>query len=105
MSSETRQVQESPLVQGVDEKLTYTLTVTPWGNTPSGPVVKAFDITDGGYLDVSNTVLVGSPTILENVITLPSLENLTAGHKYRVEVQWLSGGNTFEAYAEVEAEL
>lgn len=102
--SEIRQVQESKLYQGADEKLTYTLTTTPWGGSPGSLVVKVYNITDGASTDVSSTVLVGSASASGDVITLPSLEALTAGLTYRVEIQWVSGGNTFEAYVIVEAE-
>jgi hypothetical protein len=103
--AEIREVQESPLVMGQDEKLTFTLTVTPWGSSPSSVSVKVFDVTDGGYTDVSSTVLNGSPAVDGDVITLPSVEDLVAGHVYRLEILFMSGGNTFECYAVVRGEL
>ena len=102
--SVARQVQESPLVQGEDEAITYTLTTTPWGSSPSSSAVKAYDITDGGETDVSGTVLNGSPSEVGDVITLPSVESLTAGKRYRIDVKFTAGGNTLEAYAIIEAE-
>lgn len=91
-------------MQGEAEKITYNLTVTPWGASPSSVVVSAYDVTGGDRTNVSSTVLVGSASVSGDVITLPSLERLTAGHLYRIEIQWLSGGNTFECYVFVEAE-
>ena len=48
MNTDIRKVKESPLVQGVDERIAYTLTTTPWGSSPSSPsvVVKDEDGTD-----------------------------------------------------------
>ena len=101
---ESRAVQENPIVQGQDEKLTYTLTVTPWGSDPSGVVVTAYDVTWGEYVDVSDKVLNGMPAAAGDVVTLPSVENLTAGHNYRIEILWLSGGNTFECFVDIKGE-
>ena len=84
--SETRVVQESPLEQGIDEQITYNLTTTPWGSSPTAVTVKAYDITDGAYADVTSTVLSGEASVSGDVITLPSLESLTAGKRYRVEI-------------------
>ena len=36
MSENIREIVESPLPQGKDEKIAYRLTTTPWGGTPSG---------------------------------------------------------------------
>jgi hypothetical protein len=101
---EARAVQENPLVQGQDEKLTYTLTVTPWGSDPVNAVVTAYDVTWGEYTDVSETVLNGMAAVAGDVITLPSVENLTAGHNYRIEILWQSSGNTFECFVDIKGE-
>lgn len=99
-----RAVIEGRLFQGADEQIAYTLTTTPWGSSPSGVAVKAFDVTDGAKTDVTATVLSGAASVSGDVITLPRLVDLTARHVYRLEVQFTSGGNVFEAYAVVEAE-
>ncbi len=99
-----RQIIEGRLIQGVDERIVYTLTTTPWGSDPTGIQVKAYDTTANAKTDVSATVLAGQPSATGDVITLPMLIGLTDGHLYRIEVLFVCSGNTFEAYAEVLAE-
>ena len=53
----TRAVQESPIVQGEDEIITYDLTTTPWGSSPTNVTVKVYDITDGAETDVTTTII------------------------------------------------
>ena len=103
MADYDRQTKEQNIVQGVDEEIIYTLTTTPWGSTPIGVSVKAYSLTVP-YTDVSATVLSGSPSVSGDVITLPILESLTEGYRYRIEIKFTAGGNVFEAWFEVEAE-
>ena len=102
----TRRVVQGQQLQGVAEKIAYTLTTTPWGGTPANVVVAAFDITRADqYETVTATVFpTGSASVSGDVITLPLLQALTRRHLYRVEVLWTNSGNTFEAYFEVLAE-
>ena len=99
-----RQVAEGRLVQGEDERIAYALTTTPWGSSPSTPACKLYDITAGGRLDVSATKLSGSASALGDVITSPLVLGLTKGYLYRLEFLFVCAGNTFEAYAEIDAE-
>lgn len=101
-----REIQGSPFVQGVDEKIAYALTTTPWGTSPTSVEVKAFSYSEvtSTYTDVSSTVLIGSPTVSGDIITLPALSVLTVEVKYRIEVKFTCSGNIFEAYAWVYAE-
>ena len=103
MSDYDRQTKERDIVQGVDEEIVFTLTTTPWGSTPIGVSVKAYDM-DVPWTDVSATVLSGSPSVTDDVITLPILKSLTEGKRYRIEVKFTAGGNVFEPWFEVEAE-
>ena len=100
----SREVKEGKLIQGADEKIAYQLTTTPWGSTPTSIVVKAYDITDGGRTDVTGTVLSGTASVTGDVITCPVLQLLTAGNWYRLEIQFVAGGDTWEAYAIIQAE-
>ena len=99
-----REIIESPQPQGVDEEIVYTLTTTPWGSSPSASAVAVFDVTDGSREDVTGDVMTGSPSEAGDVVTLPTLKDLTAGKKYRVEIQFTSGGNIFEAFGIILAE-
>lgn len=100
----SREVKEGKLIQGADEKIAYQLTTTPWGSTPTSIIVKAWDITDGGRTDVTATVLSGTASVTGDVITCPVLQLLTAGNWYRLEIQFVAGGDTWEAYAIIQAE-
>jgi len=93
-------VKESPVEQGRDEQISYTLTTTPWGSTPTSVLVTAYDAMES-FKDVSSTVLSGSPGVIGDVITLPVLKSLTMGHNYRVEIKFTTGGNIEETHVEV----
>jgi hypothetical protein len=95
-----RRVIESPIFQGKDERIIYTLTTTPWGGSPAAPVVAMYD----GELDVTTTNCTGSASVSGDVITTPVIHSLTKGKTYRMEVQWTYNGNTLEAYCEIKAE-
>ena len=98
-----REVLEGLRIQGADEKIPYKLTTTPWGSAPSSVVVKCFDITTT-RTDVTATNLSGSASVDGDVITCPLLQSLTAGNTYRLEIQFVAGGVTWEAYAVIQAE-
>lgn len=100
----SREVVQGKQLMGIDEKIAYKLTTTPWASSPASPVVVVKDVL-AEYTDVTTAVMPsGSPSIVGDVITLPILQALTAGKVYRVEVKFTSGGNTFEAYFNVLAE-
>lgn len=99
-----REVIQGAQLQGADEKIAYRLTTTPWGSTPSSVVVKCYDITTGARTDVTSTNLSGSASVDGDVITCPILQTLTAGNTYRMEIQFVSGGNTWECFVVVRAE-
>lgn len=97
-----REVKESPLAQGSDERIAYQLTTTPWGSSPSSVVVKLYTWPD--KTDVSSTKLSGATSAVGDIITTPLVIALVAGTKYHLEIQWVSSGNTFEAFAEINGE-
>lgn len=95
----TREVKESPLVQGEDEEIQYQVTTTPWASSPSSVSVVVKD-EDGN--DVTSTVMPsGSASPSGDVITLPVLKLLTDGVYYRVEVKFTAGGSVWETYFKV----
>lgn len=98
-----REVVEGPQIQGEDEKITYTITTTPWGSSPTdvSMVVKDKDGTD-----VTSTVTSGSISVAGDVITLKPIDSLTTtGTRYRVEVQFTCGGGApFETYFFIDCE-
>lgn len=98
----TRQI-DGDVRQGTAERVAYSITTTPWGSSPSNVVVTVVDAIDGST--VTSSVTTGSPTVVGDVITLPLLHSLTAGHVYRVNVRFVSGANTFEPYFFVYGEV
>jgi len=98
-----RAIRESPVTQGEDEIISYTLTTTPWGSSPSSVSVVVYDVTGAtstaAWTNVTATVMpVNSPSVVGDVITLSPLKLLTDGHIYRLEIRFTCGGNVFETY-------
>ena len=98
-----RRFKESPVPQGEDEIITYLLTTTPWGSSPTNINVVVFDVTGAedstDWTNVTSTVMpVNSPSAVGDVITLSPLKLLTDGHIYRIEINFKCGANTFETY-------
>lgn len=100
----SRQVNEGRQIQGVDEKVVYSITTTPWGSGPINVSVTVKDVT-ANLLDVTASVTTGSPSVSGDVVTLPKIQSLTVRHLYRVEVKFDVQGNTLEPYFEIQAEL
>ncbi len=100
----SRYVKEGLQTQGVDEKVIYTITTTPWGTSPASLAAVVKDESAANQ-DVTSTVMPGTPSAVGDVITLPQLKSLTAGHLYRVEVKFDANGNTLECFFEVQAEV
>jgi hypothetical protein len=99
MNAEVREIEQGLQYQGEDESVVYTLTTTSWGNDPGSPSAKIFTYIGGTYTDVTSTIMTGSASASGNVITLPAIASLVDGTMYRVEVQFILSGSTFEAYA------
>ena len=97
-----REVAEGVQTQGADEKITYTVTTTNWASSP-GTIVQTVKDEHGN--DVTSTVCTGSTSVSGNVITLKAISGLSAGQRYRCEVQFTAGsGAPFECYFWIEAE-
>ena len=96
MTRSIREVKESPLPQGVDERIAYTLTTTPWGSSP-GTLSCALKVLPG-LADVSSAKLSGSPSATGDVITSPIVYGLNSGQQYRLEFKFTCTANIFEAY-------
>ena len=102
MTKSLREVKESPLPQGVDERIAYTLTTTPWGSSP-GTLSTALK-TLPGLIDVSAAKLTGSTTASGDVITSPVVFGLVSGQQYRLEFKFTCSGNVFEAFLILQGE-
>jgi hypothetical protein len=104
MAQRTRQLQESPVTQGVDEKLAYWFNTATWSDTPITPTAAIYDISTGVRTDVTATCMTGSATLAGTIYTGPYVYALTAGNVYQVEYKFYDGANIFEAYAIINAE-
>jgi len=98
---EIRQIREGVQRQGVDEKIAWIVDVSGWTASPTSPSTIA---KDSGGASISG-VLSGTPTASGSTITLPTLQNLTSGCRYRIEFKFLDpGSNTLEGYMLVDGE-
>ena len=97
----SREVRESPITQGKDEQVAYTLTTTPWGSTPTSIAVT---IANSAGTDTSSTNLSGSASAVGDVITTPKVISLTSGEVYRMEIKFTCSGNIFEPYVIIYAQ-
>lgn len=104
MNSSSREAKESPVHQGADEILAYSITTTPWVAAPTSPTAKIFSYVDDTYTDVTATNMSGSASVSGDVITTPTVTGLTAGTMYRVEVKFAVSGNTFEVWFWLQGE-
>ena len=102
--SNLREIKEGLQYQGVDETVVYTLTTTPWGTAPSSPGAKIYEVDGDTFTDKTTTLMSGSASPADDVITLPAIASLVAGTLYRVEIVFTCSGNIFEAFAELQAE-
>jgi hypothetical protein len=94
-------VVESPITQGKDEEIAYTLTTTPWGSSPASVSVKIYD---SSGVDQSATCLTGSESAVADVITMPVVHTLTAGEIYRLNIEFMIGTDKFVPCCMIHAE-
>lgn len=92
------EVNGSPEQQRPDERVAYDLTISTTYPTPSSPVCVLYDITVKGTETAVAAKLSGTAAIVGQVLTTPLVIDLVAGRKYRLEMQFVSGGNKFEPY-------
>ena len=98
----SRAVKESPLTQGVDESIAYTVTTTPWGSTPTSVAVKLYEGAD--RTDRTSTMLTGTASVSGDIITCPYVSGLTANTYYLLEVKFTVSGNVEETHLIILAE-
>ncbi len=90
--------------QGVNERVAYTVTVTRWGKSPTGPVFTLYNVDDpDAWVAVTASCSTGSPSVSGDVITLPRIHSLVAGSKYCLKLQFVINGNTLECAGYLKA--
>lgn len=86
MITDDREVSESPKVQGDDEERAYSFDFGPAGVVlVASAAMEVLDLTSSS-LDITATVMPGTPTASGAVVTTPVLKALAAyvGHELRV---------------------
>ncbi len=99
-----REFVNSPLLQGIDEKVAFTIDTSRWPGT-GNPTAVAVVIKDEAGADKSSTNLTGAASVSGDVITTPLVIALTAGDRFRIEVKWDKSGNTLEAFGDIDGEI
>lgn len=104
MSEDVRELSESPIDQGVDERISYRLNTTPWGGgvTPTSANVYIYD---SNRTDLSSTKLSGSASIADEFVSTPLVIGLEADKLYRLEIKFVISGQTFEPYCYIYGKL
>jgi len=100
----SREVVEGRQPQGVNERVAYAITTTPWGSSPSSATFKLYDITADAWEDVTTAKTSGTVATVGSVITSPLVISLATAHLYRAVFQFVTSGNTFEAWLEIQGE-
>ena len=100
-----REVKESPIGQGSNEQISYSIDTTAWGGSPSSASCTLYDMTKEPYKNVSATNLSGDASSSGDTVTTPEVHSLEPGHLYRLNIQFTSNGNVREAYVMIEGEL
>ena len=95
-----REVVESPKRQGYREQEAYTFLLTV---TPASAAVKVFN---PSYQDVSSSRLSGSSSIVGSTVITPLVLFTEADidQEFRLECEYLSGGNTLIDYCRIVVE-
>lgn len=94
-------MQEFAIYEGVQlqreaESIRYRVTTTPWASNPSSVSVTLWDmISSTVENNVTSAKVTGLATVVGDDITLPNVHSLVKGHRYRLDVSFVSDGNTF----------
>lgn len=97
-----REVIGSPVEQGVDESIRYTIDVSRVGVAPTNPSCLIKDLSDSST-DVTGDVATGTPSVVGSIIYTPYIADLVDKHVYRVEVLYELGNNLIENYFVIHA--
>ena len=103
-----REVKESPLRQGTDEKIAYIFDFTELDGLPTTDVsttTDSFELYDmSNSADVTSTLLSGSGSVSTYYVTSPLVTGLTAGVDYKLTSRVVIDSNTLSAYALIKGE-
>lgn len=94
---------EGVQTQSTAEELVWQIDTSSRG-TPTSPAVTTVKQSDG--TDVKGTVMpTGSPSVTNNIISLPTLKDLTAGERYEIRTTYTADSNKQETIINVDCPL
>ncbi|KRT69445.1 MAG: hypothetical protein XU15_C0011G0127 [candidate division NC10 bacterium CSP1-5] len=98
-----RKVVEDKRVHGVEAKVAYAITIpASWGlEDPTSFVAKVYDVTGGGFKDVTTASTQGSGSAVGRLLTTPLVKSLAHNKDYRIYWIFNMDGNTLSAWYEV----
>ena len=97
------EVAEGLQTQSTAEEIVWAIDTSTRG-TPTSPVVVTVKQSDG--TDKKSTVMpVGSASVTNNIISLPTLKLLTAGERYEIRTTYTVSGNKQETIINVDCPL
>jgi len=96
--STKREINESPVYQGADEVIAYSIDFDKWG-TPTSPVVTMLE--KPSMTDVSDDTLTGYASVTGDIVTTPAVADLAAGTAYIMLCQVAIDGNTLSAWCDI----
>lgn len=93
------EVAESPVSQSPDASIVYVLDVSEAGDNPTAPAVVGRNLSTGQI--VTAQILTGSPSVSDNLITLPACADLIINQPYQLDMLFTISGSTFERYVKI----
>lgn len=88
--------------QRPDEQVVRAVDVTPWGDSPSSVTTAVYRVDKTSSADVTADVVSGSASVASNVITTPTVQSLTDGKLYHLELTFVLGSNpALQVYWEI----
>ena len=105
-----REVKESPLKQGTDERIAYVFDFTDLCSASTDPSTDvsstdSFQLYDmSAAADVSSTKLTGAGSVSTYFVTSPLVISLEAGVDYRLTAKVVISSNTLSAFAIIRGE-
>lgn len=104
MTTSIREIEQGVQEVGLRERITFSLTTTRWGSSPSNVSAKCekYDPETQTYIDITTSVFPAgdlSIVVTGDDIKLPILVPQTIGDLYLVSVIFTCSGMTFDAIA------
>ena len=96
-----REVDKSPVEQGIDEEVDYVFNWASVG-TPSSPTITIFD---SQRVDKTDDLLSGDAGVSTTYVTCPTLSGLTEDETYTLKCLVTVDGNKLSGYMIIKAKF